>query len=44
MYKIELGLSFMVTDHVYKFQIICFKETEVTEWKPNAGCKDMGKT
>ena len=44
MYKIELGLSFMVTDHVYKFQMIGLKETEVIEWKPNAGNKDMGKT
>jgi hypothetical protein len=41
MYKIELGLSFMVTDLVYKFQMICLKETEVIEWKPNAWCKDM---
>ena len=32
-FKIELGLLFMISDLVYKFQMICLRETKVNEWK-----------
>ena len=34
MSKIKAGPSFSVSDLVYIFQIICFRETQVIEWKP----------
>ena len=43
-YKINLGLPFMVPDLVYKFEIISFRGTKVTEQKPKQGHIDMGKT
>jgi hypothetical protein len=27
----------------YNFQMICIRRTQVIEWRPNAGCSDMGK-
>ena len=46
--KIKLGLPFMVTDLVYKFQMICLQGKKLIERKPNVehtdGCSDMGKT
>lgn len=35
-YKITLGLPFLVTDLIYKLQIIYLKGTKVVEWKQNA--------
>ena len=29
--KIKLGLPFMVPGHMYKFQMICLRETKVIE-------------
>lgn len=40
MFKIELGLPFMVPDFMYKFQIICLHGIQ----KPNVGLGDMSKT
>jgi hypothetical protein len=33
--EIKSWLPFIVPDHVYKFQMICSRETVVIEWKPN---------
>ena len=33
MFEMELGLPFMVSDRVFKFQMICLWETKVIEWK-----------
>jgi hypothetical protein len=33
-FKIKLGLSFMVPDCVYKFQIICFKDIKLVPSEP----------
>ena len=33
----------MILDLEYKFQMICIRRTQVIEWRPTAGCSDMGK-
>ena len=38
--EIELDLHFMVSDLVYKFQMICLRGTQVIEQKPNSGIMD----
>jgi len=42
--EIKLGLTIMIPDPVYKFQIILIGGTYVIEQKPNVGRTDMGKT
>ena len=39
---ITLGISVLVADLAYKFQMICLREAKGIEWIPNVGHTDMG--